>query len=82
MNQPEAREQLLEILTEACGRQKPPIRPETDLLDSGLLDSLALIELLEGIEDRFGIILEPTRIPRERWRSPSSILRLIEEHQG
>ena len=77
MNQPEAREQLLEILTEACGRPKPPIRPETDLLDS-----LALIELLEGIEDRFGIILEPTRIPRERWRSPSSILRLIEEHQG
>lgn len=82
MNQPEAREQLLEILTESCGRPKPPIRPETDLLDSGLLDSLALIELLEGIEDRFGIILEPTRIPRERWRSPSSILRLIEEHQG
>lgn len=50
MNQPEAREQLLEILTEACGRPKPPIRPETDLLDSGLLDSLALIELLEGID--------------------------------
>ncbi len=82
MNQPKAKEQLLEILTEACGRPKPPIRSETDLLDSGLLDSLALIELLEGIEDRFGVVLEPTRIPRERWSTPLSILRLIEENQG
>lgn len=73
---------LLCILAQACGVPATELRPDTELLDSGLLDSLALIELLEGIEDSFGVVLEPTRIPRERFRTPAAILALLDEEQG
>ena len=44
-----------------------------DLLERGLLDSLALITLLEGLEDR-GIELIPTQLPKETFRTAESIL--------
>ena len=53
----------------------------TDLLAEELLDSLAFIELLEGLED-LGIILQPTRIPKDRFRTVDSILALVREYAG
>ena len=51
-----------------------------DLLEQGFLDSLGLIELLEGLED-MGIILQPTQIPKERLRTVEGILSLCREAQ-
>ena len=81
MNQTEKTALLLSILAQACGVPASALRPETELLDSDLLDSLALIELLEGIEDSFGTVLEPTRIPREQFRTPQQILALLDAEQ-
>ena len=53
------------FLNEFCEHDRP-ILPETELLESGLLDSLAFIELLNALED-MGCTLQPTRIPRERF---------------
>ena len=39
------------LLVRACGTQQV-LLPGTDLLTEELLDSLAFIELLEGLEDR------------------------------
>ncbi len=55
-----------------------PILPDTELLDSGLLDSLAFIELLNALED-MGCPIQPTRIPRERFSTPESIAELCAE---
>lgn len=71
-------QQLLQILADVCAAPALLEHPETDLLKTGLLDSLAMIELLEGIEDVFGVTLEPTQIPREAWKNAQSILALIE----
>ncbi len=49
-----------------------------DLVDSGLLDSFAFIELFSKLED-FGIIIQPTRIDRNLLRTVEGIERLIEE---
>ena len=47
---------ILTLLAEACG-SAAAARPGTDLFETGLLDSLAFITLLEGLED-LGIIKE------------------------
>ena len=55
--------------------------PDFDLVDSGLLDSLAFIELFTKLED-LGVDIQPTRIDRNRLRTPKGIAELIEEFQG
>lgn len=71
---------ILALLVQVCGTQAA-LRPGADLLEEGLLDSLALIELLEGLED-LGITLQPTRIPKDRFRTADSILALVREYAG
>ena len=51
-----------------------------DLIDSGLLDSLAFVELFSRLED-YGISIQPTRIDRNKLRTPKGIEELIKEIQ-
>ena len=50
-----------------------------DLVESGLLDSFAFIELFSKLED-YGIIIQPTRIDRSLLRTVSGIEQMIEEY--
>ena len=50
-----------------------------DLIGSGLLDSLAMIQLFAKLEDN-GICLQPTRIDRNRLRTPRQIEELVKEN--
>ena len=49
-----------------------------DLVESGLLDSFAFIELFSKLEDN-GIIIQPTRIDRNLLRSVKGIEELIKD---
>ena len=52
-----------------------------DLIDSGILDSYAFIELFSRLED-YGIILHPTRIDRTKLHTVHGIKELIKQsHQ-
>ncbi|MBR5915279.1 MAG: D-alanine--poly(phosphoribitol) ligase subunit 2 [Spirochaetia bacterium] len=51
-----------------------------DLIDSGILDSYAFIELLSRLED-YGIILHPTRIDRTKLHTVQGIEELIKINQ-
>jgi len=51
-----------------------------DLVESGLLDSFAFIELFSRLEDQ-GIILQPTRIDRTKLRTIDGIESLIQEYK-
>lgn len=66
------------ILFEICG-DEDVCNPDFDLIESGLLDSLTFIELLSSLED-YGIVLYPTRIDRELFRTPKSIQKLVNDH--
>ena len=50
-----------------------------DLVESGLLDSFAFIELFSKLEDN-GIIIQPTRIDRNLLRSVKGIEELIKDY--
>ena len=51
--------------------------PGADLLDSGLLDSLGLIDLLVAIETRFGIAIDLGDLDLEDIRTVSAIADLV-----
>lgn len=50
-----------------------------DLIESGLLDSLAFIELFTRLED-YGINIQPTRIDRNKLRTIEGIKELIGDY--
>ena len=55
--------------------------PDYDLVENGLLDSYAFIELFSMLEDE-GIEIYPTQIDRSRLRTPKSIEDLVKETMG
>ncbi len=52
--------------------------PEQDLLDSGLLDSLTLVQLLLDLESRFGVVIPLEELELDDFRTLLSIARLIQ----
>lgn len=49
------------------------------LIESGLLDSYAFIELFSRLEDE-GIYIQPTRIDRNKLKNVEGIKQIIEEY--
>jgi len=53
---------------------------ETDLVATGVLDSLALIELLLRLEQSFGVQISVDDLELDNFRSIDSIARFVERH--
>ena len=71
---------IKKLLFEIC-EDKAVYDEGVDLIEIGLLDSLAVIELFEALEDE-GIELQPTRIDRNCLRSAEGIELLIREYEN
>lgn len=67
------------LLYEIC-EDKRVYEDKIDLIESGLLDSYAFIELFSRLED-YNINIQPTRIDRSKLRTTTGIEELIEEYQ-
>ena len=68
------------LLIEVCGDEAAGDEG-VDLIESGLLDSLAVIELFTRLEDE-GIELQPTQIDRSKLRTAEGIESLIAEYRA
>ena len=53
--------------------------PDIDLFENGLLDSFGIIELLVGLEEKFGLMIPITEIEREVWNTPNNIAEQVEQ---
>jgi len=53
-----------------------------DLLDAGVLDSLALIQLLFHLEERFNVTIPLDELEIEDLRSIASIARMVENQRA
>ena len=51
--------------------------PELDLLEAGIIDSLALVGLIAGLEERFGISVDVDTLELEDLRSLEAISALL-----
>jgi D-alanine--poly(phosphoribitol) ligase subunit 2 len=56
--------------------------PDTDLIDAGLIDSLALITLITEIEHDFGIVLPLDDFDVDRFRSAEQIASFVAANGG
>ena len=56
--------------------------PEADLLKAGILDSLALIQLLVHLEERFGVKIALDELEIEDLRSIASIAQMVEQQRA
>lgn len=65
------------ILYEIC-EDENVCNSDFDLIESGLLDSLAMIELFTKLEDE-GVEIQPTRIDRKKLRTPRGIEEIVNE---
>ncbi len=72
-------EMIRSLLVRVCGTEDA-LDESIDLIDSGILDSLAFIELLTEL-DFEGISIQPTQVDRNRFRNVNSIIELVKEYQ-
>lgn len=75
------REQLLDILAEVCEEEEVKTDLDLELVESGLLDSLAFAELLAQLEDQLGVVIAPSEIQRTDMDTPAKILALVESRK-
>ena len=54
--------------------------PDLDLVEAGLLDSLAFVELLVGLEPIVGEPIPPTEVDRSELSSITKILAFVAEY--
>jgi acyl carrier protein len=70
-------EELAMLFPEALGIDAPA--EDADLVEEGVIDSLALIELLFAVERHFGIEIPPDRLEVERFRTIGRLAELVVE---
>ena len=66
------------LLYEIC-EDESVYEKDIDLIESGLLDSYAFIELFSKLED-YGINIQPTRIDRSQLRTVEGIKKLVNNY--
>lgn len=72
-------EKILDILERVCDDEDVRENLDMDLIEEGLMDSLAIAELLVAIEDEFGIVLSPTEYEKEDLSTAHKIEKILRE---
>lgn len=71
-------EKVVEIFEEVTGCDEIRDDYDLDLFEAGLLDSLAIIEVLLQIEEVFGIKLQPTDLERTDMATVNNLVSFLE----
>lgn len=71
---------IYDLLYEICGDNRV-YNPDCELVESGLLDSYAVIELFSRLEDE-GIEINPARVDHSLLKTPAGIAKLVEEYES
>ncbi len=71
------KEKVLDILEELCDDSVVKENLDIDLFETGLLDSLAFVELLYSFEENFGVIISPSEVQREDISTPNKIINIL-----
>lgn len=79
MSEDEFESKMLDLLEEVTDDDAVRDHRDEDLFEMGLLDSMAAVELLVGIEDTFGVSIQPTELPREQMNTVNKIMDRVRE---
>lgn len=70
-------DRISKLLSERIHIEAPSA--ETDLMESGLLDSLSLVEMMAGLEEEFGIKISFDEIELDNFRSVARIAEFVSQ---
>lgn len=69
--------EVLDILVKITGVDDVKEDRDINLFEDGLLDSLGMIELLVQLEEKLGIVIEPTEVDRKDIDTPNKLLQYL-----
>jgi D-alanine--poly(phosphoribitol) ligase subunit 2 len=72
------REKMLQLLTSVTETDEVCTNLELPLYECQLLDSIKTVELMIGIEEKFGLKISPAEFERENWETPRKIIADLE----
>lgn len=73
---------VLDILATVTETAEVRVRPDIDLFETGLLDSLRTVDLIVAMSAEFGIELAPSEFERSEWATPSRIVAYMQQRVG
>ncbi len=74
----ELQEKIIEIFEEVLGTDEIAEDLDLDMFENELLDSLAIIEVLLGIEEKLGLSLQPTDLERKDMATVNNLVAFLE----
>lgn len=69
---------VLDILADLTGDDDVKNNLDTSLFDSGLLDSMATVQLLLELQQQLGIDVQVSEFDRKEWETPNKIIAKVE----
>ncbi|CCI84987.1 hypothetical protein FC52_GL000830 [Lactobacillus pasteurii DSM 23907 = CRBIP 24.76] len=73
----DTKEEVLAILEELTGENLADQMDE-NIFDDGLLDSMASVQMLLSLQEKFGIDVPVSEFSREDWDTPAKIVAKVE----
>lgn len=74
----ELQEKVIEIFEEVLGTDEIAEDLDLDMFENELLDSLAIIEVLLGIEEKLGLSLQPTDLERKDMATVNNLVAFLD----
>ena len=73
------RESVIEIFEEVLGSDEIRDNQDLDMFENEMLDSLAIIEVLLGIEDKLDLSLQPTDLERKDMATVNTLVDFLKD---
>lgn len=73
------KDEILEIVINLTGYENLRENENIDLIEEDILDSLAFIQLITELEEKFDIEIQPTQVSADTWRTIKNITKMVEE---
>ena len=70
---------VLDILADLTGSDEVKTNLDTELFNSGLLDSMATAQLLLELQTQLGVDVPVSEFERSEWDTPNKIIAKVEE---
>lgn len=70
---------LIAFISKAAKIPKNEIRDDTEIYRSGIVSSLVILELMNHIEQQYGVVIKPEKLIEDNFRDIRTITGFVQE---